>query len=77
MTASRYLLAALVVVVAEVVVATYWWRSEGWDCGIHCSTAQQATGWAAGLLPILAVGLLAMAIVRWFGRRRNADERGA
>jgi len=33
----RYLVTGIALVAAEVAVVAYWWHSEAWDCGIHCS----------------------------------------
>ena len=60
----RYLIAGLVLVVAEVAVLAYWWTSEAWDCGVQCSASQEAAGWAALLLPVLLVALVLVALVR-------------
>ena len=60
----RYLVAGLVLVAAEIAVVAYYWTSEAWDCGVHCSTSQQAAGWTALVLPILVLGLIVFAVVR-------------
>jgi uncharacterized membrane protein len=55
---------AVAFVAVEIAAVGYWWDSEGWDCGVHCSTAQQTAGWIGLVLPILGVGLAVFAIVR-------------
>jgi hypothetical protein len=60
----RYLGAGFALVAAEVVAVAYWWQSEAWDCGVHCSTSQQAARWTVMALPILLVGLVVVALVR-------------
>lgn len=70
-----YLLVAVVLVAVEVAAMTYWYESEAWDCGVHCSADQQAAGWVALVLPILAVGLAVVALVR-LRRERNGSRSG-
>ena len=60
----RYLVAGLALIAAEAAVVAYWWTSEAWDCGVQCSTSQQAAGWTALALPVLLVGLVVVALVR-------------
>lgn len=69
----RYLVAGLVLVAAEIAVVAYYWTSEAWDCGVHCSTAQQAAGWTALVLPILVLGLIVVAVVRKLRGSRRAE----
>jgi hypothetical protein len=73
----RYLIAGLVLVGAEVAAVAYWYTSEAWDCGVQCSTSQEASGWAALLLPVLLVVLVLVALVRKTGSlRREPRDRG-
>ena len=65
----RYLMTGLALVAAEVAVVAYWWHSEAWDCGIHCSATQRGAGWTALALPILLIGLVVVALVRALRRR--------
>jgi hypothetical protein len=60
----RYLIAGLALVAAEIAVLAYWYTSEAWDCGVHCSTSQQAAGWIGLVLPILVLGVIVVAVVR-------------
>jgi hypothetical protein len=45
-------------------VLSYWYTSEAWDCGVHCSTSQHAAGWIGLVLPILVLGVIVVAVVR-------------
>ena len=45
-------------------MVAYRWTSEAWDCGVHCSTSQQAAGWTGLVLPILVLGLIVVAVAR-------------
>jgi TRAP-type C4-dicarboxylate transport system permease small subunit len=67
----RYLVAGLALVAAEVMAVVYWWSSEAWDCGVHCSADQEAAGWTVLVLPILLMGLTVVALVRGLTRLRR------
>jgi hypothetical protein len=73
----RYLWVGLALVAAEVVAVAYWWSSEAWDCGVHCSADQEAAGWAALLLPALLMVLVAVVLARRLTRGREAESNGA
>lgn len=60
----RYLVAALVLVAAEALAVAYWWTSEAWDCGVQCSTSQEAARWLVLVPPVLLVALIVVALVR-------------
>jgi MYXO-CTERM domain-containing protein len=69
----RYLLAGVAFVAAEIAAIAYWYSSEAWDCGVQCSTGQQAAGWVALVLPILLIGLVGVALVRKLRRSRPGE----
>jgi len=74
----RYLVAGLALIAAEVAAVAYWWTSEAWDCGVQCSTSQEAARWAVLVLPILLVALVVVALLRFVARvRRERRERSA
>jgi fucose 4-O-acetylase-like acetyltransferase len=75
-TCVRYLIAGLALVAAEVAAVAYWWTSEAWDCGVQCSTSQEAAGWAALLLPVLIIVLVLVALVRKTASLRHARRDG-
>jgi hypothetical protein len=69
----RYLLAGVALVAVEIAVVAYWYTSEAWDCGVHCSTSQQASGWIGLVLPILVLGVIVVAIVRKLRGSHNGE----
>jgi hypothetical protein len=69
----RYLIAGVALVAVEIAAIAYWYTSEAWDCGVHCSTDQQAAGWVALVLPILLIGWVGVALVRKLSRSGHGE----
>ena len=69
MSLRAVLVACAIAVVIEVIAVKYWIDNAGFDCYPSCDTGQTVSGWAALIVPLLVVCLLAFSLARWVRSR--------